>query len=1755
MNHYMKKKSVTRSEDEGSTETGSEKKYEKKDFLVVGIGASAGGIKALREFFSLMPSDSGMAFVVILHLSQTHESNLAEILQRETAMKVEQVQQSVKIEPDHVYVIPPAKHLEMIDGMISLKEPERIRGKRVPIDRFFRTLAESFERKAVCIVLSGTGTDGTLGLKHIKERNGFAIVQDPQDAEYDGMLRSAIETKLADVVLPVAAMPSKLLLVRDSTKRLRLADNRENEVSKEIKNIELLRDILSVLRVRTGHDFSNYKRPTLIRRIARHLQIHEIDDLADYLEILREKSDEVLFLLKNLLINVTNFFRDKEAFDILEKQVVPKLFEGKTSADQIRVWVAGCASGEEAYSIAILLQEYAAKISDPPRIQVFASDVDDEAIAEAREGRYTEAIVADVSPERLRQFFTREEDGSGYRIRKSIREMILFAPHNILRDPPFSKLDLVSCRNVLIYLNRETQEKVLQVFHFALRENAFLFLGSSESAESMPPQFTAVNKKFRIYQSRPASAAWTSLLQMPMQGAWTVRIPELPAETRRNLQSYGELHHRLIEQYAPPSILINEEDEILHLSESAGQFLRFVGGEPTNNLLKVIQPALLSDVRAAIFAARQDGKTIEAKNIRIYAEDKNRFINLTVRPVKMPEAFALVIFEEVEADSLSDESVQAVVAGDAAMENIFQQMEHELQSTKDRLRITVEQYETSVEEHRASNEELQAMNEELRSASEELETGKEELQSVNEELTTVNHELKDKIDEIGRANSDLQNLMRSTEIATIFLDRDLYIKRFTPRAQEIFNVILSDVGRPLAHLTHQLLPDDFATDAAHVLQTLQSSEREVRSLDNRYFIARFLPYRTLDDKIDGVVLTFIDITARKKAEDALRESEEKYRTLFDSIDESFCIIEMLYDEAGVCNDWLFLEVNNAYERHTGLKNVVGKLSSEIIPNTENYWLEIYNKVAQTGESVRFEHFHKETERWYYAYASRIGNEKSRQVAVVFNDITDRKHREMRQEYLLKLTDALHFIRDPLEVEQKITEAVMNYFGADRCYFAAINGDEAVIRRDASKGNLESVSGVYRLRDFAIFKKTVEDGIPIVVYNANTSNVLDETLRRICLRLDVISFIDVPIIKNGQACGIFSLVQSEPKNWTKLEIQLIVETAELTYLAITRAQAEKAMRESEDRYRTLFESIDVGFCVIEMIFDKKGKPFDYRFLEANPAFYAQTGFTNAIGKTIREFAPNHEQYWFDIYGEIALSGNPARFEQQAKALNRWYEVYAFRVGKSADNCVAILFRDVVERKRGEKILRESEERLRVAVEAAEMATWDWDIIRDEIVWNEKHFTIFGLEPTDSPQKPQTFFERVHPADLERVNSLLKSAIENKTTFQAEFRIIRHDNNEIHWMEGYGQVTEQIEGKSVRMNGVMSDITERKRDEEALRQSEERLQLIMKSITDYAIITMDQHFIITGWNTGAENTFGYKAEEIIGKSSEILYTPEDLKNNIPRKEIITALKKGFAEDNRRHIRKDGSKFIASGVITPIQDGEIEGFVKITRDQTKIIEAEKIKREKELLQKLVNAQENERRRIARDLHDELGQLLTVLRLKIDNTRQINTDNQSISANIDEMDLIAKRLDDGVDFLAWELRPASLDDLGLLTSLDKYIREWSYFSGITAEFFSSSVKDLHFSPEVEINLYRIVQEALNNVHKYSNARKAEVMLEKRKGQLVLIIADDGVGFNPENMGGSDKGIGLIGMKERASLIGGEFEIESAQNQGTTIYVRVPLK
>ncbi len=800
-------------------------------------------------------------------------NDVAEALRVSSQLPIVPVRERTRVKVDHVYVIDHDDDVTLEHGEIVVSSGTQHASGR--LDRLLRSVADAVGRDAAAVILTGRGTDGALGIKRIKETGGFTIAQAPASDSDSEMPNAAIATGMVDLVVPVEEIAQRLLLLGREPAR---ASPFEDEDRSSPSETDTLRDILTLVRIRSGHDFGPYKRATLHRRVSRRMQVCNTETLGDYHRYLREHPTELSNLMRDFLICVTNFFRDAEAYAQLQANVIPKLFANKTRSGQVRVWVAGCATGEEAYSVGIMLLEHASRLSDPPQIQIFATDIDENALAEARQGRYPDTISVDVAPSRLGRYFTREN--GHYRVSKELRELVLFSPHNVLRDPPFSRLDLITCRNLLIYLNRDAQDRILTMFHFGLRADGFLFLGSSESAENTA-LFATVDAKHRVFSRTPAQT------QLGMDGIvptqrWYPSLPPNAAPPER-VKSVGELHHKLVERYAPPSVLANDDLDVVHVSEHAGRFLEIAGGEPTRQLLRLVHPALRLELRTAIYASRQNPQKGDTRRVDFQEDGKPRSVEMRVRAVDAAELgnhAVLVTFDEVEA---APEGT-APAPESSYIEPVVREIEDELHRTRDQLRTTIEQYETSLEELKASNEELQAINEELRSASEELETSKEEMQSVNEELTTLNHELKVKVDEVSHANSDLQNLMSSTDIGVVFLDRQLNIKRFTPRMQDLINVIPSDIGRPLAHLTHRLDTEELPELARTVLQNLRTIEREFASRNGQRYLVRLLPYRSLEDRIDGVVMTFVEVSdlrnaidARRRSEAALLVSEERVR--------------------------------------------------------------------------------------------------------------------------------------------------------------------------------------------------------------------------------------------------------------------------------------------------------------------------------------------------------------------------------------------------------------------------------------------------------------------------------------------------------------------------------------------------------------------------------------------------------------------------------------------------------------------------------------------------------------------------------------------------------------------------------------------------------------------------------------------------------------------------------------------------------------
>ena len=864
-------------------------------FAVVGIGASAGGLAAIEAFFSGMPTDTepGLAIVLVQHLAPDHASILTNLVQRCTRMQVFEVRDGMQVEINCVYIIPPNRDMAFLDGALHLMEPAAPRGHRLPVDFLFRSLAADQHERAIGIVLSGTGSDGTLGVRAIKGEGGMVMAQTPASTEFDGMPRNALATGLVDFELPAAAMPAQLLTYLSHVfgRAMLPAPAAQPKTENALKKIFIL------LRAQTGHDFSQYKPSTINRRIERRMAVHQLGGVDGYVKYLQQTPAEVEALFRDLLIGVTNFFRDPDAFKALEQQVIPKLFDGKPAGSVIRAWIPGCSTGEEAYSIAILLQERMDLLKSGYKVQVFATDMDSRAIAVARAGLYPSGIAGDITPERLAHFFTAEPDGSAYRIHKNIRDMMIFSEHDVIKDPPFSRLDLVSCRNLLIYMGTELQKKLISLFHYALVPGGMLFLGTSETLGEFASLFALVDRKSKLYQRKEdfqsnRRAAFDRFLASnppigPREAIQPLAAGKVALPHKLSLRELTE--QTLLQQIAPVAALVNGQGDILYLHGRTGLFLEPAQGNAgINNILKMAREGLKPELTKALHRALLAKERVKCNDLRVKTNGHFTQANLSVCPVTsstgslLETPLFLVMLEEAQSPAVP-ETQTAVPPGKVAMPGLdataqIAELNEELRAKEEYLHAANEELETSNEELKSSNEEMQSVNEELQSTNEEMETSKEELQSINEELATVNTELQSKVTDLSRANNDMNNLLAGTGIATVFVDRKLCILRFTPAATQIINLILSDVGRPIGHIVSNLQGyAGLVEDAQRVLSTLVPQETDVLNANGKSYTLRILPYRTLDNAIEGVVITFVDITEAVRARDALQQANALLR--------------------------------------------------------------------------------------------------------------------------------------------------------------------------------------------------------------------------------------------------------------------------------------------------------------------------------------------------------------------------------------------------------------------------------------------------------------------------------------------------------------------------------------------------------------------------------------------------------------------------------------------------------------------------------------------------------------------------------------------------------------------------------------------------------------------------------------------------------------------------------------------------------------
>ena len=868
-------------------------------FPIVGIGASAGGLEALEQFISNVPENSGMAYAIIQHLDPTNKGMLPELLQRITPMHVFQVKDRMVVKPDCIYVIPPNKSMSILKGVLHLFEPMESRGLRLPVDFFLRSLADDRNERSIGVILSGMGSDGSIGIRAIKEKNGIVLVQDPADAKYNSMPRNAIDSVLADIVAPANQLPVKLIQFLKHIPIVRFG------LDKEIKDQSSLEKIIILLRTHTGNDFSLYKKNTIYRRIERRMSVHRIDKISMYVHFLQENPKEANILFKELMIGVTNFFRDPAVWEKLKTKVFPDYVRNLPDSSILRAWIPGCSTGEEAYSLAIVFKEAIEKVNPYSRLslQIFATDLDNEAVETARKGIFPSNIAADVSPGRLNHFFSTTDDG--YRVNTEIREMIVFAHHNIIMHPPFTKIDFLSCRNLLIYMDPVLQKKLLGMFFYSINNEGILILGSSETLGTQNHLFSAVDSKLKIYK-RSVTDLLPELLDFPSSFSRSGQANiETPASVKSvfNIQTLAD--QLLLRHFSPAGVLVNENGDIIYISGRTGKYLEPAVGKANLNIFAMLREGLREEFPVAFRKALLKKETVVLNDIKVGTNGDSHIINVNIKWIDKPESLfgtVLIIFTDVhETENVRppDKKGKKGLTGKRLSE-----LEKELQHTREEMQSTLEEMQTSQEELKSTNEELQSTNEELQSTNEELTTSKEEMQSLNEELQTVNAELQSKVDEFSRVNNDMKNLLNSTDIATLFLDKELNIRRYTNQATKIFKLIKSDIGRPFTDQVSDLIYPELADDAIEVLRTLIFVQKQIPARDGRWFFIRIMPYRTLDDRIEGLVITFINITDLKHAEIKLNETVQINRLLINS--SSDAIIEL-------SDDFNILEFNHEAE--------------------------------------------------------------------------------------------------------------------------------------------------------------------------------------------------------------------------------------------------------------------------------------------------------------------------------------------------------------------------------------------------------------------------------------------------------------------------------------------------------------------------------------------------------------------------------------------------------------------------------------------------------------------------------------------------------------------------------------------------------------------------------------------------------------------------------------------------------------------------
>lgn len=1427
-------------------------------FPIVGIGASAGGFPALATLLQNLPVSPGIALVIVLHLPGDQQSNADRVLQRSTRLPVVTVNHSMPILPDQVYVIPPARSLRMEDSRLVLHELEHTPGDPATIDVFLRTLAMTHREKAVGVILSGMGSDGTAGLACIKEQGGVTLVQSPAEAEQPSMPQSAIDSGMADFVLAAADIPAKLVELCGITQTIRehaLHGHPPAEVGFDLgpDPERTLREVLSLLHRHTGHDFRQYKRATLLRRLERRLQVRGQPDLPSYHDLQRGDPSESHALFKDLLIGVTQFFRDREAFAALEHAVLPKIFQDKGPGDTVRVWVAACSTGEEAYSLAMLLADHAASMADPPAIQVFASDIDAQAIRTARAGLYPASIAEDVPPERLQRYFTMEN--GIYKVRKTLRRQVLFAEHNLLHDPAFSSVDLVSCRNFLIYLNPDVQRHLLDTFHFALRPEGYLMLGCAETVDDTSDKFAAVDAGSRLYRAKqepglrpphpPAVVPVHKVLHLPAEPIGRNEAPaiERPGHSRGRLFSFAEIHlHKAAEQ-APPSILVNGNGEVVHIAAEASRFLRHAGGEPTRDLVSLVPPAWRLALRTALFQAQKSGREVGTGVVRYEQDGEQRTVDMTVLPFHDEHAeglLMLVSFREIPA--------MLVTAAPAELrdQSLLEQLDEELRHTRNKLLETMDQAEQSNAALLTTVEELKTTIEELRSANRQLETALETASAANEEFGSANADLTQRLDKLARSHDDLNNLIASSDVATLFLDRKMRIQRYTPRIADLFNVIPADVGRPLLHITNRLENARLAEEAARVFETLQPLEQEVRSKDGRDYIVRVHPYRTGSHRIDGAVMSFFDITSRRIAEKALRESEQRLALAFATVPVGICTVDTTGNTV-ILNDVMrrFLPTGIIPSRDPGQAprwrgwDVAGApVQSHDFPSARA----LRGEDVLSGMQMLFlEDDGKEiwTEVRSQPLRDSEGKITGALTVVIDVDLLKRSEEAARQgeerhAFLLKFGDVLRAQPDEQSIREQAVGMLADYLRLDRCWISEVFEERGIstVGPEHARPGLPPMSGVFQLADYPETMLQLATQ-PMVIPDAADDARFSESERQLLNKLQLRALLVAPLrVGQGRVIWALATAMATPRQWTDGERVLLEEVAERTWAAVERMRAER-------RAENILEHMGDAHSVLDR---------DYRIVGLNAAAERLLGRqrTELLGHSHWDAFPGSaDAPVVQTLRRVVEEGAEQHFTHHytGEGYDIYLEVDAYPTDEGG---VAMFWRDVTEKLRAAQALQASEEKYRALFNEMDEAYAVVEVMADkEGNWND--FLFLDANPafmrhTGMPYPVGRTATQLLGTPNPHWAELYGRAVETGVA-------IRVEEGELTLGRVFDLNIFRLGGEGSRRVAVLfRDVTEERRTQEALRRSEERYRMLFEASPVPFIVTRPDapHFTVLGVN---------------------------------------------------------------------------------------------------------------------------------------------------------------------------------------------------------------------------------------------------------------------------------------------------------------------